>query len=287
MTWTELRVETTPAAADLVAEFMLEVGLTGVGITITDDGAACCAYQPPDSEVQPLVEPLQRRLDQIAPSLTNGHAPRLSTREVTEEDWAEAWKQHFQPLRIGRGMVVRPSWADAQARPGDVVIELDPGMAFGTGTHPTTQMCLEAVEELLRPGDVAIDVGAGSGILAIAAAKLGARRVVAIDNDPVAARVVNGNARRNGVADVVEVRLEHGLDGAIEPADLIVANINSEAVCALAPNAAALLTPGGSFVSAGMTDASVGAVRRALEAAGLKVACEKQQAEWVCLIAQH
>jgi len=287
MYWTELRVETTPAAADLVAEFMLEADLRGASVTVTEAGAACCAYLPPHSSIEGVVERLRRRLVGIDPSLTNGLQAELSVCQVEEQDWAEAWRQHWQPLRVGQRLVVKPSWCDFQARPQDVVIELDPGMAFGTGTHPTTRMCLELLEELTRPGLVVLDVGTGSGILAIAAAKLGAARVLAIDNDPLAVRVARDNVSRNQALEVVEVRLDNALDSVVEPADLVVANISTEAACALASGAAALLGRHGRFVSAGMTEASVDAVRSALAAAGLRVTGAKQEAEWVCLVAQR
>src|SRR5690606_26457499 len=119
------------------------------------------------------------------------------------EDWANAWKEHYRVLRVGERIVVVPSWLEYEAAPGDVVLQLDPGMAFGTGLHPTTQLCLRLLERYARPGLRTLDIGTGSGILAIAAAKLGAGPILALDNDPVAVGVAAENTARNGVADLV------------------------------------------------------------------------------------
>ncbi|MCC6906181.1 MAG: 50S ribosomal protein L11 methyltransferase, partial [Anaerolineae bacterium] len=132
--------------------------------------------------------------------------PEPEFRQVHEADWAEAWKKHYHPIRIGERILIKPAWIEVETGPDDIVLEMDPGMAFGTGTHPTTQLCLQACEWFVRPGMTVGDVGSGSGVLAIAAAKLGASHVLACDNDEVAVRVAQENAERNGVSDRVTVQ---------------------------------------------------------------------------------
>jgi ribosomal protein L11 methyltransferase len=187
--------------------------------------------------------------------------------EVADQDWAEAWKRDLVPLAVGRAWV-RPSWIAAPAPPGCAEVVLDPGMAFGTGAHPTTALCLEALSSLLadRPGASVLDVGTGSGLLAIAARKLGAGRVAGNDTDPVAVRVAQENAARNGVA----VELVPGPASAIPGSfDLVVANILANTLVELAPVLAARLAPGGVLLLSGLLAGQEGEVRDACEAQGL------------------
>jgi ribosomal protein L11 methyltransferase len=133
--------------------------------------------------------------------------PKPRIRFLSEKDWAEAWKTHYDVLRVGRRLVIKPTWRDYDRLPDDLVIELDPGMAFGSGLHPTTRLCLEALEDYLQPGTRVLDVGTGSGILAIAAARLGASQVLALDSDPLAVRVADENVVLNGVESVVRIEV--------------------------------------------------------------------------------
>jgi ribosomal protein L11 methyltransferase len=204
------------------------------------------------------------------------------TRPLREEDWATAWKAFYKPFRVGRRLVVRPSWEPYAAAPDDCVLELDPGMAFGTGEHPTTRLCLEALEERVRPGDRVLDWGTGSGILAIAAVKLGATWVDARDHDPVAVAAARENARRNEVAD--RVLVERGdLPGAA-PYDGVVANILAGPILAAAPRLRRLTRPGGWLIASGLTDARVAAVARALQDAGFSPPLTRAAGEWRALI---
>ncbi|HSD20890.1 MAG TPA: 50S ribosomal protein L11 methyltransferase [Anaeromyxobacter sp.] len=207
------------------------------------------------------------------------HGGELS--EIADEDWGESWKQGLGPLEVGRAFV-RPSWVDAPVPPGMVEIVLDPGMAFGTGTHPTTSLCLAALSDLLaaRPGASVLDVGTGSGLLAIAAAKLGAGRVAANDNDPVAVEVARENAERNGAmleltgAAVGEIAGEF---------DLVVANILANTLVELAPDVAARVAPGGTVLLAGILVPQEDEVRAAYVAEGLRPTLERRDGEWSLL----
>ncbi len=209
----------------------------------------------------------------------------LTHRVIEEREWAEAWKEHFHPLRVGRRLVVAPSWREYGPGEGDVVIRLDPGMAFGTGHHPTTRMCLEQVEALAERGVDVLDVGCGSGVLSIAAALLGARRAFGLDVEEAAVSVARANAAENGVADVVSAEagsLPHPRvgDGSY---DLALANISARVVVELAPALARAARPGGVLVLSGFLLKDEDAVRRAYAEAGGAVEQRQEDGDWVAL----
>src|SRR5579875_1043167 len=174
----------------------------------------------------------------------------LVVRELAETDWENAWKRYFFVRHVGKRIVIVPSWRQYQPKPGEIILDLDPGMAFGTGVHPTTRLCLHLVARSLAPGARVLDLGTGSGILAIAAAKLGAAHVRAVELEPVAARVAAENVARNGVAAVVQGELARV--AAAERFDLILANINLRVIRAVLPDLAARLAPGGRAVLSGV-----------------------------------
>ncbi len=203
--------------------------------------------------------------------------------ELPDQDWGEKWKEGLTPLAIGR-VFVRPSWIAAETPPGMVEVTLDPGMAFGTGTHPTTSLCLAALSERLaaRPGARVLDVGTGSGLLAIAARKLGAPRVVGNDNDPIAVRVALENAALNGVQVDFDQRDVGEQPG---PFDLVLANILANTLCELAPAIAAQLAPGGVVLLSGILTPQEAEVRAAYVAAGLRPlpGGDRRDGEWSLL----
>ena len=217
-----------------------------------------------------------------------GPLPDLQVRETEEGAWEEAWKNHFTLLRVGRRVVIKPSWGEYEPAPGDALIELDPGMAFGTGHHPTTCTCLEALEELAFSGARVLDLGTGSGILGIAALRLGARKLVALDVDPVAVRVARANFRANGFRR--EVRLARGsLPHRLveeEGFDIALANINAYIVKEKTPRLAATLRPGGFLVASGILDREADDVKETLEAHHLHVTKTLRQGDWATLLAR-
>lgn len=207
--------------------------------------------------------------------------------ELTEEDWAEAWKKSYSVQHIGQRFVVAPSWESYAPQGDELILRLDPGMAFGTGLHPTTRLCLHALEtERLDKGCV-LDVGTGSGILAIAAAKLGARQVIGIDLDPIAVKVARENVQTNGVAD--RVQIAEGTLGTIEIAphsmDCIVVNILADVIMKLAGDLATYLARGGTLIASGIIEEYANAVTEALASAGLRVRERRQDQDWVALTA--
>ena len=215
----------------------------------------------------------------------------LEARLVQEADWANAWKAHFPVLRIGRRIVIRPTWRRHRREPGDIVLALDPGMAFGTGLHPTTRLCLAALESMADRGLLAeapevLDVGCGSGILSIAAARLGARRVLAVDVDPIAVEATRANARRNRLARRIRTR-EGSSPSGEGPFDLVLANLIASVLIAIADGLVADLRPGGTLLASGIFENREADVTAAFRAHGLEIANRWTEGEWVALEARR
>ncbi len=285
MDWLEVSVETTGEGAEAVAEVLSRFAPRGVALEAGPEGfgtgiITVRAYLPADAELPQTrrrVEEALWHLSQILP------LPAPAFRLVAETDWAEAWKQHLTVLHVGRRLVIRPSWLPYTPLGEEVVVELDPGMAFGTGTHPTTQMCLLALEDTVYPGARVLDLGTGSGILAIAAAKLGAGRVLALDTDPQAVTVARENVHRNGVAD--RVRVARGsLAQAVGRFGVVAVNILARVLVEMAEGGLARrLAPEGRLIAAGLLVGQEEQVRDAFERAGLTVIGRRQMEDWVAL----
>ncbi|MEO8208681.1 MAG: 50S ribosomal protein L11 methyltransferase [Chloroflexota bacterium] len=214
----------------------------------------------------------------------------LQTRPVDEADWADAWKAHFPVMRIGRRIVIRPTWRRHRALPGDVVLALDPGMAFGTGLHPTTRLCLREMEHAADRGELAgarvLDVGCGSGILAIAAARLGASVILGVDTDPIAVESTTANALRNDLAR--QIRAQGGSLPTGEAAhDVVLANLIASVLIALAGALRAEVRPGGIVLASGIFVDRERDVRSSFEAAGLVVQGRAEEGDWVALVARR
>jgi len=216
----------------------------------------------------------------------------LETRVVHEEDWAEAWKEHFPVMRVGRRLVIRPTWREHASAAHDVVISLDPGMAFGTGLHPTTRLCLALVEDLADEGVLTaasvLDVGCGSGILSIAAGLFGAEHVLGVDTDPLAVETTRRNAALNELAQVIEART-----GSVPLADddrqfdVVLANLIASLLVDLAVPLFDAVRPGGRLVASGIFRDREPEVRRAFESAGLRVVGNRSETDWVALVAER
>lgn len=210
----------------------------------------------------------------------------IAVEDVREEDWAENWKQYYKPFRVGDHLVVKPVWEPYDVLPNDLIIEIDPGMAFGNGTHETTFMCLRLLEGLVKRGDTVLDVGTGSGILAIAAAKLGAAYVLGIDVDPVAVRVAGENIARNQAQATVDARVGDLLKGIDMQADLVVANIIADVVILLSGAVRTHIRPGGAFICSGIIKDREADVVSALQAASFSIETIDRAGEWVAIVAR-
>lgn len=211
------------------------------------------------------------------------------TMEVSEEDdslWKDNWKTYFLPKKVGRRLVVKPTWYDYEGGDDDLVIELDPGMAFGTGTHETTSLCLRLMEEHLRPGDRVLDVGCGSGILSIAAARLGAASVLGVEIDPQAAEVARENVARNGVGDVVRVMEGDLTQGVAFRGELVVANLMADLIVRLSPDVGKHLLPGGLYIASGILLEKRDAVAGAIRGAGFAIEEIREDGMWCAIAAR-
>jgi ribosomal protein L11 methyltransferase len=312
--WTEVCLETDGEAAEAVATLLNRWGQGGAVIEVPVD-----CLEPDLPEQQPRVV----RVKAYLPAGPEGIAVRRKVeeglwhlsqiyplgepifRELEEADWAEAWKQQFGLLRVSPRLVIVPAWQTYHAQDGEASIRLEPGMAFGTGLHPTTRLCLQAVEHHISPGATVLDVGTGSGILAIGAAKMGATTVLALDVDPVAVQAARDNAAANGVESMVRVRHGSILPDRRLPArlveaqvgsyavveeglfDLVLANILAPVIIAMAPALADRLARRGTLVVAGLIDTQEAEVQAALRDQGLEPVNRWQEQDWVVLALQR
>jgi ribosomal protein L11 methyltransferase len=301
--WLELAVTCDPEAVEAVSEILARVAPGGVsvepGFTLVDEGLGAAVDPSAPATVRaylPARDAVAARgaADEVDRAL--GHLQAFGLREigelrtqvVHEADWATAWKRHVGVLRIGSRIVIRPTWRRHRRQPGDVVIAMDPGMAFGTGLHPTTRLCLAGIERwadegLLGSGPARLlDVGCGSGVLGIAAGLLGATALVGVDTDPIAIEATLANARRNRVARRLRA-WQGSLPSGAGPFDLVAANLIASVLISLAGDLAAELQPGGRLLASGIFVDRETAVRAAFEDAGLHVLRRDAEGDWVAL----
>ena len=306
MDWIEITISTNTQGADIVSEALMRQGAVGTQIidrSDVPDPAKPTGFwelidpkmideMPEDVQVKAWFESLEalRGLENCLaalPEMTGMDLGTLkaSTQGVHEQDWAECWKQYYKPFRAGKRLVIKPSWESWQAQPEDLIIELDPGMAFGTGTHETTAMCVEMIEKHYHGGSV-LDVGTGSGILAIAAARLGATQVLGVDIDPMAVQVAKENVENNGLSDRIDIRqgdLVAGLEGV--QCDFAVANILADVIALLAGPLRRCLAANATFVCSGILREREDDVQQVLAQNGYTVFDRQQKGDWVALAA--
>jgi ribosomal protein L11 methyltransferase len=293
--WIELSIEAPPEYVEPLSEIFYRYGEGGVAVEQPGGFNPDEGESPPDSghvrvvtylPVGPTTRSREGSIDVGVRLMAQlGPVSMLQSRDVDEADWQNAWREHFHILHVGSRTVIVPTWRSYSPSPGDVVIELDPGMAFGTGHHPTTTMCLAALEELVSPGCSVLDLGCGSGILSIAAAKLGASDVLALDIDATAAETAAANVRQNGVDAVVTVGEGTLPHLSLRPGgyDIVVANISSTVIGDLAFSIARAARLQGTVVSSGVLDHAKGPVVERLEEAGLSVEGVEVDGDWVAL----
>lgn len=297
--WLELAVEADGEAVEAVSEILSRVAPGGTsvepGFELVDEGLGARIDPNRPATIRAYVPAIDTAASDRAVATVEealGHLQAfglrpigdLQTRVVDEADWAEAWKAHFHVLRLGRRLVIKPSWRRHRRVDDEVVIDLDPGMAFGTGLHPTTRLCLEVLEAVADRGPLgrALDVGCGSGILSIAAVKLGATRALGVDIDPIAIEATHANARHNRVGRRVRAR-EGSIPSGDGPFDLVLANLIAGVLIEHAANLASELTPDGILVASGIFIDREPEVRAALGGAGFEITARRQETDWVAL----
>jgi ribosomal protein L11 methyltransferase len=306
MNWREVAVTVSPEGEEAVADLFYQLGCSGVNIEDArvlqsyikagswdyhDFGEVSLTgtvvikgYFAENTELQTKLTELLQKLEGLT-GLYPGWRLLVKGATLREEDWATAWKAYFKPQRVGRHLLIKPTWEQVSLLPGDIVLELDPGMAFGTGTHATTTLCLTVLEEIVRPGMKVYDVGTGSGILAIAAAKLGAE-VIAVDLDAVAVQIAAENVELNKVADRVQT-LQGDLGTVLSgQAELVVANIVADVIIDLAADLRRLLHPRGEFLGSGIIGSRAKDVEEALRVNGLKIVERREDSGWILVRAR-
>jgi ribosomal protein L11 methyltransferase len=301
MKWIEVKIvfdhPDKDLAVDLISDVFYEFGLQGVVVEdprIEPEGGwpedvigrpdhyTVTGYLPDDRRLEQRCKILEEKLLQFKEQL--GLIYRVSFKELDEEDWSHSWKAYFWPQKIGRNMVVKPSWRDYRADPCEVVIELDPGMAFGTGTHPTTTMCISLIENYLEKDDSFLDIGSGSGILLIAAAKLGAGKICGVDHDETAVNIAVENLRRNGIdGQRCFVNCANLVEGIQETYDIVAANILSHVILDLLKDIRRVLKSGGIFICSGIVGKNEKQVAAAMRNIGFEILETSLQDEWVAI----
>jgi len=247
---------------------------------------AVIGYFPKNRQADNRCKVLENRLAGLKENFPVRY--RLSYKELDEEDWAEGWKAFFKPQKIGKKIVVKPTWCEYRTAPGDILLELDPGMAFGTGTHPTTALCIHLIEDYLNPGDWFLDVGTGSGILMIAAFRLGAGFVCGLDKDPAAMEVAAANLELNGV-DSRKFSLQTGnlLSGIRDKYDFIAANILTHVILELLDDLHQALVKSGIFVCSGIFEKNKNLVIAAMKKMGFEILEMRSKEEWSAIAGRY
>jgi len=288
--WFEITAQTPPALAEEVADLMRATAPGGVtveepidilgpemGFRVRGGEPVLIRAYVPSSELGAVLVSDLREAMQAYPSV------QLTAKPIYEQDWAVSWREFFGVVETGGRVVIVPTWVEHEPQPGQIVVTLDPGQAFGTGHHQTTRLCLGALDGLAREGRTMLDVGTGSGVLAIAAVKLGVARVIAIDIDPIAAEVARRNCEANGVAAEIDVSA-----GVLRPDhagryDLVVSNISTDANTGLAGAFGAVLKPGGDLVLSGILSEHAERVIAAMNAHGLEFVSQTDERDWCCI----
>lgn len=308
-TWIEVRVITKSEALEPISGIFYSLDCKGVAIEDPEDilgreqgpltwdfadinvlehkgkVAVVKAYFAEEDNIEDVLEYVNERLTELKEMGLDLGEAKVEHEKMHEEDWANTWKQYYKPTKVGEKIVVKPIWEEYEAKDGELVVDLDPGMAFGTGTHETTRMCIQSLEKYVKEDSTVFDVGCGSGILAIAAAKLGAKLAVGVDLDPVA---VESSIENVGYNKLKNIEILHGnlvevIDG---KADIVVVNILAEIICILTDDVKRVLKDGGVFITSGIIHDRVDMVCEKLEATGFEVMEKNRDGEWNCIVAK-
>ncbi|MCF7752918.1 MULTISPECIES: 50S ribosomal protein L11 methyltransferase [Paenibacillus] len=319
MLWHELTIHTTEEAVEMISNFLHEAGAGGVSIEesgtlnkkrdttygelydvplndIPEGFAVIKGYFSEGTDMVALQSEVNPRIEELPEFGIDTGEVRYETRTVDENDWATAWKQYFKPVRVSERLTIKPTWEEyTPESPDEKIIELDPGMAFGTGTHPTTSLCLRTLETVIQGGEEVIDVGTGSGILAIGAIKLGAKHVLALDLDPVAVISARENVELNGLEQQITVKESDLLSvlgsqdpalGVQLPVKVVVANILAEIILLFVDDVYHALESGGTYIVSGIWKNKEQVVHDALVASGFEVSAIHRDEDWLAFVAR-
>ncbi|MFW9333891.1 50S ribosomal protein L11 methyltransferase [Paenibacillus polymyxa] len=319
MLWNEITIHTSEEAVEMISNFLHEAGAGGVSIEesgslnkprdtsygqwydrplndIPEGQAIIKGYFAEKVDMDSVRAQIEPRVEQLRTFDIDPGEVQYELKTVNEDDWANAWKQYFKPLRVSDRLTIKPTWEEYEpASEDEKIIELDPGMAFGTGTHPTTSLCLRTLESVIQGGEEVIDVGTGSGILAIGAVKLGAKHVLALDLDPVAVSSARENTRLNELEERITIKESDLLSvlnasdptlGIQLPVKLVVANILAEIILLFIDDVYNALQPGGIYIASGIWKNKEEAVETALKAAGFEITEINRDEDWLAFVAR-
>lgn len=304
MPYTEISIETTPGQEEILQGYLYTFPIGGLVVhdpkdrlmvketapewVVVDDDVLGDAEDPVTVQMYVEADGSDVIVKQVRAYLERhpDQGSVVSVREVDEESWADSWKQFFKPLPLGKRLMIKPTWETVEA-PDRIVLEIDPGMAFGSGTHETTQLCLEALEQVDLMGRTVADIGCGSGILSIAAALFGASHVQAVDIEPMSIRMTEENAAINHVSDRIHAREGSLLDGVEGPVDVLVSNILAEVLVQMIPSVHPILAEDGMLIFSGIIAEKKDLVVRSLTEHGFTVRDEKTDGGWIVLIAER
>jgi ribosomal protein L11 methyltransferase len=303
--WAEVSIKTSHEATELVAEIFHDLGASGVVIEdpellndyihsglwdYTDipeakdiEVVTVKAYLPVDDELDDKMRVFKKEVDALVARNVDRGPGDISCNEIQDEDWSENWKQYFHTEKVGDIIVIKPAWEQYEAGPDDIVVEMDPGAAFGTGTHPTTSMCIRELEEIVRGGMEVFDVGTGSGILAITAVVLGAAKVTAVDYDETALKAARKNIVQNQVEDRITIGRSDLLKQVDGKADLIIANIIADIVIRLFDELEAHLKPNGILLASGIIGDRIADVTESALAHGFVIEKVTEEKDWAAM----
>ncbi|ALC81677.1 MULTISPECIES: 50S ribosomal protein L11 methyltransferase [Bacillus] len=310
MKWSEISIHTTHEAVEPISNILHEAGASGVVIEdqldlikdrenkygeiyqlnpddYPDEGVVVKAYLQINSFLGETVDGIKESINNLLLYNIDIGTNKITISEMHEEEWATSWKKYYHPVKISEKVTIVPTWEEyTPVNTDELIIELDPGMAFGTGTHPTTVLCIQALERYLHKGDHVIDVGTGSGILSIAAAQLGAESILATDLDPVAVESARLNVKLNKVSGQITVKQNNLLDNMPEENDVIIANILAEVILRFTDDAYKLLKKDGIFITSGIINHKKQEVRDALIQAGFDIVETLAMEDWISIIAK-
>ena len=305
MKWCEISIQTSHEAVELIAEIFRDLGASGVviedpelvndyitsgkwdytDIPIAKETEVLVekAYLPVNGELEGRIQTLQQEIKALESRGVNTAPAVLTTAELQDEDWSDTWKQYFHTEKPGERVVIKPTWEEYEPQDDEVVIELDPGAAFGTGTHATTSMCIRQLEKLVKPGMTVFDVGTGSGILSIISAKLGAKNIQAVDYDDSVLKIVEENLEQNNVQDIISVAQSDLMQNVHGKAELVIANIIADIIIRLFDQLDEHLEQGGTLLTSGIIEDRIEDVLAAAEAHGYGVVERLENKGWACI----